>query len=185
MRSLLLFEKNLMRRTLFIALAATLVAGCASTERVAQSPRLAEAADRSGPAGPAGAMDEQGYSGAAGAHGAGLSEPGPRGAVGSIGLRSPAARGGAWRSYHDYSFDDESSDDIVRSDGNKAGEVADYINRNPSARIAIDGHNPRRVGTVRSALIDAGVPAYKIQTGAYGDPQSRRNDRVTVLVTNY
>jgi hypothetical protein len=34
------------------------------------------------------------------------------------------------------------------------------------------------------ALIDAGVPADKIQTGAFGDPQLRRNSRVAVLVSN-
>jgi hypothetical protein len=35
---------------------------------------------------------------------------------------------------------------------------------------------------VRSALIEAGVPASKIQSGAYGDPQQRRDRRVDVMV---
>ena len=39
----------------------------------------------------------------------------------------------------------------------------------------------RRVQAVRAALIDAGVPAYKIKAGAYGDPQTRRDRRVEVL----
>jgi hypothetical protein len=30
--------------------------------------------------------------------------------------------------------------------------------------------------------MQAGVPAYKIQTGAFGDPQLRRNRRVDVLL---
>jgi hypothetical protein len=34
------------------------------------------------------------------------------------------------------------------------------------------------------ASIDAGVPAYKIHTGAFGDPQLRRNSGVAVLVSN-
>jgi hypothetical protein len=42
----------------------------------------------------------------------------------------------------------------------------------------------RRVGNVRDALINAGVPAYKIQTGAFGDPQLRRSGRVAVLLAS-
>ena len=37
---------------------------------------------------------------------------------------------------------------------------------------------------VRGALIVAGVPSAKIQTGAFGDPQLRRDGRVGVLVSN-
>jgi outer membrane protein OmpA-like peptidoglycan-associated protein len=88
-----------------------------------------------------------------------------------------------WSSYRDYTFS-VNSDDILRSDRNKAQEIADYMNQNPSYRVAIDGSNERRVSNVRDALIDAGVPAYKIQTGAFGDPQLRRNSRVAVLVSN-
>lgn len=33
------------------------------------------------------------------------------------------------------------------------------------------------------ALLQAGVPSYKIQTGAFGDPQMRRDRRVDVLVS--
>jgi outer membrane protein OmpA-like peptidoglycan-associated protein len=88
-----------------------------------------------------------------------------------------------WSSYRDYTFN-VNSDDILRSDRNKAQEIADYMNQNPSYRVAIDGSNERRVSNVRDALIDAGVPAYKIQTGAFGDPQLRRNSRVAVLVSN-
>jgi outer membrane protein OmpA-like peptidoglycan-associated protein len=90
---------------------------------------------------------------------------------------------GRWSSYRDYTFS-VNSDDILRSDGNKAREIADYMDQNPSFRIAIDGSNERRVSNVRAALIDAGVPAYKIQTGAFGDPQRRTNSRVVVLVSS-
>jgi outer membrane protein OmpA-like peptidoglycan-associated protein len=108
---------------------------------------------------------------------------GPQGAVGPTGARGPLAGGSRWSSYRDYTF--ASNDDgILRVDGNKAREIAEYMNQNPSYRIAIDGSNDRRVSNVRSALIDAGVPAYKIQTGAYGDAQLRRDGRVAVLVSN-
>jgi len=99
--------------------------------------------------------------------------------------RAQMAGGGnaSWSSYRDYSFS-VNSNDILRDDGNKAREVANYLNDNPSARVAIDGSRERSVSNVRDALIDAGVPAYKIQTGAFGDPQMRRDNRVAVLVSN-
>jgi outer membrane protein OmpA-like peptidoglycan-associated protein len=93
------------------------------------------------------------------------------------------AGGGGWSSYRDFTFS-ASGNEIMSSDGNKAREIADYVNRNPSARVAIDGNNERRVSNVRDALINAGVPAYKIQTGAFGDPQNRRDGRVAVLVSS-
>src|SRR6266850_1472337 len=39
----------------------------------------------------------------------------------------------------------------------------------------------RRIDSVREALIAAGVPAYKIYTGTFGDPLLRRERRVEVL----
>jgi outer membrane protein OmpA-like peptidoglycan-associated protein len=91
---------------------------------------------------------------------------------------------GRWSSYRDYRFN-IGRDDIMRADSNKAREIAEYLDQNPSARVAIDGSEARRVRAVRGALIDAGVPASKIQTGAYGDSQARSDERrVAVLVSN-
>jgi len=42
----------------------------------------------------------------------------------------------------------------------------------------------RYVGVSALALIAAGVPANRIQTGAYGDPQMRTERHVAVLVSN-
>ena len=39
----------------------------------------------------------------------------------------------------------------------------------------------RRVESVRLALINAGVPAYRIKVGPFGDPKSRHDHRVEVL----
>ena len=39
----------------------------------------------------------------------------------------------------------------------------------------------RRVEAVRNSLIEAGVPANKIKSGAFGDPAARRDRRVEVL----
>jgi hypothetical protein len=50
--------------------------------------------------------------------------------------------------------------------------------------VAIDGPTPRYVHSVVDALKEAGVPAYKIQTGTFGDPQLRGERRVAVLVSS-
>jgi outer membrane protein OmpA-like peptidoglycan-associated protein len=75
-------------------------------------------------------------------------------------------------------------------------EIAGYMAHNPSLEIGIDGStnpsggaptnqdlNKRRVAAVHNALINAGVPASKIQAGTFGDPQLRRDGRVEVLIT--
>jgi hypothetical protein len=118
-----------------------------------------------------------GISGPAGATGS----VGPQGATGPTGARGATA--GGWNPYRDYTFN-VNSNEILSSDGNKAREIADYMNQNPSARVAIDGTNQNRVARVRSALIDAGVPAYKIETGQFDNPQLRREGRVAVLVSS-
>jgi len=93
----------------------------------------------------------------------------------------PRNRG--WSSYADFTFGGNNND-FVRSDRNKAREIASYMEQNPSQRIALDSSNANRVGVVRTALIDAGVPANRIDIGAFGDPQYRRDGRVEVLVSN-
>jgi len=147
-----------------------------------------------GPTGAVGATGAQGATGYTGAQGstemAGYAGPtgatgaaGPQGSIGSTGAQGPMVGGGSWTSYRDYTFN-VNSDDILSSDGNKAREIADYMNQNPNARVAIDGANQRRVNRVRDALINAGAPANRIQTGSFGDPQQRRDGRVAVLVSN-
>ncbi|OGA23081.1 MAG: hypothetical protein A3H34_04975 [Betaproteobacteria bacterium RIFCSPLOWO2_02_FULL_67_19] len=111
---------------------------------------------------------------------------GAAGAQGSIGQTGAQGPGGTtvalWTSFRDYTFVGN-SDDILRSDSGKAQEIADYLNRNPSARIAIDGPNERYVHSVVDALKDVGVPIDKMQTGAVGNAQLRRDRRVEVLVS--
>ncbi|MBS1216899.1 MAG: OmpA family [Proteobacteria bacterium] len=106
---------------------------------------------------------------------------GPQGATGQTGARGPMIGGGGWSPYRDYTFN-ANSDAVLNSDGNTAWEIAEYLKQNPSARVAIDGFNQNRVSSVRDALISAGVPPSKIQAGAFGDPQLRRNGLVAVLV---
>ena len=147
-----------------------------------------------GPTGRAGLAGAQGATGLVGAQGStelgGIAGPagatgaaGPQGAIGPIGAQGPMVGNGSWNAYRDYTFN-TNSNEILRSDSGKAREIASYMDQNPSRRVGIDGSNERRVGVVRDALMVAGVPASKIQTGAFGDPQLRRDGRVAVLVSN-
>ena len=94
---------------------------------------------------------------------------------------SERAAGGEWRWYRDYAFN-FNSDNIRPPDENTAQQIAEYLKQNPALRVALDGAIERRVLKVRSALVDAGVPAGKVQFGAFGDPKRRRDSRVTVLI---
>jgi outer membrane protein OmpA-like peptidoglycan-associated protein len=81
--------------------------------------------------------------------------------------------------------------DLTASDRNKVSEIAAYLAKNPSLQVGIDGYkdpsnqnlSDRRVGAVRDALIAAGVPSYKVQIGAFGDPQLSRDRRVELLLS--
>jgi hypothetical protein len=147
-----------------------------------------------GPAGPSGVTGARGETGYTGAQGstelAGVSGPmgttgavGPGGASGPTGEQGPLAGGAGWSVFRIYSFDTYSND-ITRIDVGKAQEVAAYLDQNPSYRIGIDGMSDRQNSSVRDALMDAGVPDYKIRTGSFGDPQLRRDGRVAVLVSS-
>jgi outer membrane protein OmpA-like peptidoglycan-associated protein len=70
------------------------------------------------------------------------------------------------------------------------------MKQNPSIRIGIDGSmapggtdprnedlSDRRVSAVRDALIQAGVQSSRIQSGAFGDTQLKRDRRVEVLLS--
>ena len=100
-------------------------------------------------------------------------------AAGAAGAAGPQK----WSVYRGYDFA-YARDDINDNDLKKAGQVAEYINRNPSLDVALDGSSTRRVHAVREALITAGVPPDKIQMGAYGDPNLRTDRHVAVLVGN-
>ena len=123
------------------------------------------------------------------AAGAFTGEAAMRGAQGPLGRsQDQAIDGERWSSYRDFWFDYNSSS-IDATDSSKVTEIAGYLKQNPSFRLAIDGALPagdadlsdRRVDSVREALIAAGVPAYKIYTGTFGDPLLRRERRVEVL----
>jgi len=120
---------------------------------------------------------------------------GVQGPAGATGAQGPAGVVDRWNSFRDIWFDFNRAD-LDASEMSKVSEIATYMNQNPSLRVGIDGSmdprgtdprnqdlSDRRVSAVRDALIQAGVPAYKIQTGAFGDAQLTRDRRVEVLIS--
>jgi len=153
-----------------------------------------------GPAGSAGGAGTQGISGQAGARGSvmaggigGAGHSGAQGAQGVVGPTGPQGPVGivnSWTSYRVITFDNGRAD-LSAFDKNTVSEIAAYMAKNPSLQVGLDGYkdpsyqnlSDRRVGTVRDALIVAGVPSYKVQVGAFGDPQFSRDRRVEVLLS--
>jgi outer membrane protein OmpA-like peptidoglycan-associated protein len=93
-----------------------------------------------------------------------------------------------WTSYKEFRFSGESAE-ISASDKTKVAEIADYIKNNPSLEVGIDGYrsranrglNNRRINAVRDSLVTSGIPADRIKTGEFGNPELRTDGRVEVL----
>jgi len=201
-----------MKRRLLVALlplcaGALLAVGCTGP---------AGPAGMTGPQGSTGMTGVQGSPGMTGAQGS-TGMTGVQGSAGMTGVQGPAGITGAqgasasspmpgvrWMSLKDIMFDYDRSD-IRYSESRKPAEVAAYMGQNPSVRLGIDGYtdsrgtsqynvplSQRRVTTVRDALIQAGVPADRIETGTFGTDRpmcnpsteqcSQRDGRVEVLV---
>jgi outer membrane protein OmpA-like peptidoglycan-associated protein len=133
----------------------------------------------------AGVAGSTGYSGPAGA----------QGATGANGNQGPAGIVAHWVAYRDFWFDYGKSD-IRDSQNGTAVEIAAYLKDNPSLQVGIDGSmnmhgndphdqdlSDRRAGAVRRALLQAGVPSDRIQMGAFGNEDQRRDRRVGVLIS--
>lgn len=171
-----------------------------------------------GAQGSSGMTGSQGSPGLTGAQGsAGLT--GVQGSAGMTGVQGPAGLTGAqgvaapapgplpalrWTSLKEILFDFDKAD-IRYSESRKPDEIAIYMSQNPSVRLGIDGYtdsrgtsqynlpmSQRRVATVRDALIQAGVPADRMEMGTFGTDRlpcnpsteqcSIRDGRVEVLV---
>lgn len=106
---------------------------------------------------------------------------------------SPSAAGIAerWASYRVIIFDYAQAV-LSAADQSTISEIAANLAKNPFLQVGIDGYrdpsnqllSEHRIGTVRDALIVAGVPRSKVQIGAFGDPQFRRDRRVEVLLSS-
>jgi outer membrane protein OmpA-like peptidoglycan-associated protein len=134
-------------------------------------------------AGPAGPMGVAGPQGPAGPQGV----AGVQGPAGPAGIQGPA--GAPWTTFKDILFDSNSAT-IRTNEVVKVSEIAKYAKQNPSVMVGLDGHtdpfgtdgynqglSERRVGVIRDALIQAGVPAPRIHSGAFGDSRLKCNDK--------
>jgi outer membrane protein OmpA-like peptidoglycan-associated protein len=99
-----------------------------------------------------------------------------------------------WVAYRSFWFDDGRAD-IRAIDERQVVDITAYLTQNPSVRFGIDNSvDPesanagdrnlakRRVAAVRDALIEAGTPAYRIEMGAFADPQHRRTRQVELFL---
>jgi outer membrane protein OmpA-like peptidoglycan-associated protein len=95
-----------------------------------------------------------------------------------------------WTPFNTFWFETNASE-IAPADSAKVADIANYLAQNPDQQAGIDGANDsqspslsgRRVASVRQALLAAGVPASRIQTGDFGTSQQRPERRVEVLVS--
>lgn len=109
--------------------------------------------------------------------------------VAACGTTGPPTEPGLWTPFDDFWFEPLRAD-LKRADLGKVAEIADYLRRHPDQQVGLDGAreprsqelSQRRVESVRNALLQAGVPLYKIQSGYFSSSHPRRDSRVEVLV---
>jgi len=210
-----------MRRRLLVALlplcAGALVAvGCTGPAGLTGATGAQGQTGMTGSQGSSGLTGLQGSPGMTGAQGS-TGMTGVQGSAGMTGVQGPAGITGAqgapasapqpgtrWSSLNQFMFDYDRAD-IRYSESRKPAEIAAYVSQNPSVRLGIDGYTDsrgtsqynaplshRRTTTVRDALIQAGVPADRIETGTFGTDRptcnpsteqcAQREGRVEVLV---
>lgn len=133
-----------------------------------------------GPPGPQGVAGPPGPPGPEGI--AGL--PGPMGAAGPagpVGAMGPRGTDFTWTAFGDVLFDFDRAT-LREEEAAKLAELASVLKQNPDYRVELEGYadprgtdaynvalSRRRVEAVRMALIESGVPAAAIMTGAYGE----------------
>ena len=133
-----------------------------------------------GPAGPAGPMGPAGPAG----------PQGPGGPMGGAGVAGAAGASGVqWTTFKDILFDFDKSN-LRANEQPEINQIAAYLQQNPAFTVGIDGHadprgtdaynqalSERRVNTIKAALMKAGVPAEKIQTGAFGESKPKCGEK--------
>ena len=156
-----------------------------------------------GPVGPIGMTGPQGPQGPQGPAGV-AGKQGPGGPAGAQGVSGPEGAPRPWVTFADFLFDFDQS--VIRtSETSKVDKLGQYMKDNPNVEIGIDGYadprgttqynqplSQRRVDAIKAALVSAGVPSARIQTGAFGETRLKcseataacwqRDRRVEVLV---
>lgn len=96
--------------------------------------------------------------------------------------------GDTWSAFRELKFR-EGSCRISHVDAKKIAEVAGRIKRSSTMLAGLDGFSDpadgglgeRRLEAVRAELLKAGLASSRIETGAFGEPLSRREGRVGIL----
>lgn len=156
-----------------------------------------------GPVGPIGMTGPQGPQGPQGPAGV-AGQQGPGGPAGTQSVSGPEGAPRPWVTFADFLFDFDQS--VIRtSETSKVDKLGQYMKDNPNVEIGIDGYadprgttqynqplSQRRVDAIKAALVSAGVPSARIQTGAFGETRLKcseateacwqRDRRVEVLV---
>jgi outer membrane protein OmpA-like peptidoglycan-associated protein len=110
------------------------------------------------------------------------------GAQGRVGVLT------CWTSYREFWFESNRAE-LNYSHSGTVNEIANYMRNNPSLKLGIDASldprtsdsrdrdlSNRRINAIHDALVKAGVPADRIEAGAFGDTKLRRDRRVEVLL---
>ncbi len=120
---------------------------------------------------------------------------GTTGFIGDGPAGQPGLAGGValWTTWCDFGFDGNEAR-LPVSEMEIISEIAAYLAQNPFLEIGIDGSmqggasqtardlSDRRAASVRDALLQAGVAAYRIRMGAFSNPDRRREDAIQVLM---
>ncbi len=174
-----------MRGLLAVFTAAVLLVGCGMRDT---GPSTWKFYGPPGPPGPAGAPGPAGPAGPAGPVVAGPAGPagpqgpqGPPGAAGSPGTPGTPGAQARWQPLNDILFDFDKSD-IRASERSKIDDVVKVAKDNPNIEIGLNGYadprgstkynqklSERRVATIRSAVVAAGISASRIKTVAAGE----------------
>ena len=169
-----------MRRIPYLMCALLFLVGC--TARPVGGPDGWQVYGPMGPEGPAGPPGPQGIAGPVGPQGP-MGAMGAAGAAGAAGPQGVAGSKGAdlaWPSYTDVQFDFAKAD-LRSSETNKIAMLAAYLKEHPTFTVELEAFadprgtqeynlqlTRRRVEAVRTALVEAGVPAANISAAAYG-----------------
>ena len=172
-----------------------------SGETGAQGATLVGPTGRTGNTGSAGMQGESGqagYTGVTMAGNTGAAGPsgfqGAQGGNGMIGAQGPVGIVANWTPYREFNFG-RGNAELSDNDRQKATMIAAYLSQNPSLGVGIDDYmnsdrfdrhdrdlGDQRTNAVRDSLLQAGVPAEKIQIGAFADQDRRHDGRVAVLI---
>jgi len=113
---------------------------------------------------------------------------GAQGPTGSFTAQGPTGTAEGWTLFKEVVFDYDSTS-VPSKEMYKVSDTVNYLQQNPSIRVGIDNFaNPnnteqvnttlaqRRVDAVRAALINAGLPADRIQGGVITRTRYQCND---------